>query len=340
MSVNYLSTLTFDEEWLAALRRRSPGVQVTQLPAERAGDIPDRVWADLDVLHTSTVFPDLTAAPRLRWVQLDTSGVDHLRGTPLWHSDLAITTIGGVSPVPLAEYVMFAVLGSAHHLPALLDVQNRHDWPTPARRWQTMLPRPVAGATIGIVGYGRIGREIGRLARAHGMQVLAVNRTGRLHSAARGTDQANFASGDDSGADVELFASNRLKEVLERCDFVVIVVPLTEQTGGLLDREMIAAIKPGATLINVSRGGIVNESALLEALNSGAISTVVLDVFEEEPLPPNSPWWSEPNAFVTPHVAGLAPRYAEQVLDIVVENLNRFVAGKPLLNLVDRARGY
>lgn len=336
--VRYLSTLSFADDWLAELRRRVPACEVAQLPADKRTDVPDDVWQTVEVLHTSTVLPGPDAAPALRWVQLDTSGVDHVRDSALWHSDVEITTIGGVSPVPLAEYVLFTILGFAHRLPAMLDVRSTRAWPTPERRWERFLPAALAGATVAVVGYGRIGREIGRLATAHGMTVVGVTRSGRERTAAERAAHVAFGRGSDDV--VEILGPDALHEVLGRSDYVVVVVPLTAETAGLIDAEAIAAMKPGAVLVNVARGGIVDEAALLAALRRGALSGVALDVFDDEPLPPDSAWWDEPNAFVTPHVSGLAPRYAEQVLQIVAENLRRYLDGEPLLNRVDRTRGY
>ena len=337
-TVRYLSTLSFADDWLDELRQRVPECEVAQVPAEKAADVADEVWRTVEVLHTSTVLPEPELVPSLRWVQLDTSGADHVRETALWNADVEITTIGGVSPVPLAEYVLFTILGFAHRLPAMLDVRATRAWPSPERRWERFLPAPLPGATVGIVGYGRIGREIGRLATAHGMTVLGVTRSGRERTAAERAAQVDFGRTADEV--VEIVGPAALPDVLGRSDYVVVVVPLTSETAGLIDANAIAAIKPGAVLINVARGGIVDEHALLAALRAGALSGVALDVFDDEPLPPDSAWWSEPNAFVTPHVSGLAPRYSEQVLQIVSENLRRYLDGEPLLNRVDRVRGY
>jgi phosphoglycerate dehydrogenase-like enzyme len=338
MPVRYLSTLSFADDWLAELRRRVPECEVAQLPADKVADVPDEVWRGVEVLHTSAVFPDPEQAPALRWVQLDTSGVDHVRETALWRSDVEITTIGGVSPVPLAEYVVFTILGFAHRLPQMRDVQATRSWPSPERRWERFLPAPLPGATVGVIGYGRIGREIGRLATALGMTVVGATRSGRARTLAERAAQMDFGrSGDEV---VEIVGPDRLHDVLGRSDYVVVVVPLTDETAGLIDAAAVAAIKPGAVLINVARGGIVDEDALLAALRSGALSGAALDVFDDEPLAPDSVWWDEPNVFVTPHVAGLAPRYAEQVLQIVCENLRRYLDGEPLLNRIDRVRGY
>jgi phosphoglycerate dehydrogenase-like enzyme len=318
----YLSTLAFPDPWLDELRSRVPQVDIVQVDAQKAEDVPPELWRTVDVLHTSGVFPDPADAPALRWVQLDTSGVDHVRDQAVWNADIDITTIGGISPVPLAQYVLFCILGFAHRLPAMLTTRESRLWPSPAQRWDTFLPARLDGATVVVVGYGRIGREIGRLARAHDMSVVGVTRTGTAEDG------------------VEVVGPDQLHRVLSRADYVVVVVPLTDETRRMIDAAAIAAMKPGAVLINVARGGIVDEDALQAALRSAAIGGAALDVFDAEPLPPDSPWWHEPNVLVTPHISGLAPRYFEQVLDLVADNLRRFVTGEPLRNRVRRERGY
>jgi phosphoglycerate dehydrogenase-like enzyme len=185
--LQYVSVLSFDDDWLARLRAAAPNVHVLQFPEASVADVPDDVRQTMDVLHTSTALPDPDQAPALQWVQLDTSGVDHVRNTALWRSNLAITTIGGVSPVPLAEYVLMMILGFAHRLLAMMDVRQAKSWPTAQERWRRFLPAPIAGATVGIIGYGRIGREIGRQAAQHGMHVIGVNRSGRLAGVAEET---------------------------------------------------------------------------------------------------------------------------------------------------------
>ncbi len=340
--LNYLSTLRFDDQFLRAVESVHDGIEARQLPAESAADVPAHVWAQVDVLHTYGAFPGADLAPRLRWIQLDTSGVDHVRRDPIWNSTVPITTIGGVSPVPLAEYVLWAILGMAHRLPALLDVRDSRQWPDPVDRWNRMLPAPVRGATVGIVGYGRIGREIGRLAHAFGMDVVGVSRTGQ---AADRADHYNAAVaepalGQPGVAPIQVVGPDRLHEVLARTDYLVVVVPLTEQTANLIDEAALDALKPGAVVVNAARGGIVDEAALRARLRSRHIRAAVLDVFDDEPLAAANPWWNEPNVFLTPHVSGLAPRYAMNVLDIVQQNLRRFIAGQPLLNVLDRVHGY
>lgn len=334
-AVRYLSTLAFPDDLLDRLRALSPRLEVRQITAASAADVPAEVWAATDVLHTGAVLPEPGAAPGLRWVQLDTSGADHLRGTALWDTDVPITSIGGISPVPMAEYALMSVLGFAHHIDRLVDGQRRHHWPTPAQRWNTLMPRRLAGATIGIVGYGRIGREIGRLAAAHRMHVLGLRRG----AAARDAEyfHATAPAAEDPA---ELYTPDRLHEFLARCDYLVLTCPLTGETRGMLDAAAFAALKPDAVLVNISRGGIADEAALLGSLRSGRLRGAALDVFDDEPLGPDNPLWDEPGVLISPHVAGFAPDYLEQVGALVEQNLARFLADRPLLNVVDRVRGY
>jgi len=326
--VRYLSTLSFSGDWLAALGAAVPDVVVQQIPASHPGDVPGDVWAETDVLHTSTVLPDLAAAPRLRRVQLDTSGVDHVVDHPVWASPVDITTIGGVSPLPMAEYVMMMVLTFSHRLPALRTAQQSHEWPTPAERWARYLPRALPGATVGIIGYGRIGREIGRLARAFGMNVVGVCRHPR---------QPSSPEVDDG---IEIVTVGQLDLIVPRCDYIVVTLPRTPETTCLLDAGRLGRLRPGTVLIDVGRGGIVDDEALLDALADGRLAGAALDVFATEPLPEDSPFWDHPAVIVTPHIAGFAPSYERAVFDIVADNLRRFVAGRPLANCVDRIRGY
>ncbi|MFE6717050.1 D-2-hydroxyacid dehydrogenase [Streptomyces albidoflavus] len=332
--VHYLSTLSFSDAWLDRLRERHPRLEITQITAEKAADIPDEVWRRTRVLHTGAVFPDADQAPALEWIQLDTSGADHLKGTPAWELPVPLTSIGGISPVPMAEYVMMMVLGLAHRLPRAVAVQRSGVWPSLGERWDTLMPRALRGATIGVVGYGRIGQEIGRLARAHHMTVLGLKRG---HTARAG---AFFGAAAHDEAEAEIYTPDRLHTFLGRCDYLVVTCPLTDETRGMIDAAALAALKEGAMVVNVARGGIVDEEALLRGLRSGRVAGAALDVFDEEPLGADSPWWTEPGVLLTPHVAGFAPDYEDQVLRLVGENIERHLTGAELLNLVDRGRGY
>lgn len=324
MPIRYLSTFSFTADWLERLRVAAPGVEIVQHTAADVADIDSSTWAEVEVLHTSAVVPDAVTAPRLRWVQLDTSGVDHLAGHPIWDSSVEITTIGGVSPVPMSEHVMMMVIAFSHHLRELIAGQQRREWPIPSERWDRYVPRALPGTTMGIVGYGRIGREVGRVARAFGIHVIGVNRSG--------------VARDQDG--VEVVGSDQLAEVAARCDWLVVVTPLTTETRGLVSADVLGRLPAGAVVVDVSRGGVIDEAALLAALDAGSLGGAALDVFAEEPLPAAHPLWSHPDVIVTPHIAGFAPGYECAVLELVADNLRRFCAGEPLRNLVDRERGY
>lgn len=331
----YLTTLDLPADWLARLAERCPDVEVRQHVCADADEIDDAAWAEVDVLHTSSVVPPEGRAPRLRWVQLDTSGADHLAGTDLWRSATPVTTLGGIAPVPMAEFTVMSLLALAHHQPLVDRLRRERRWPSAAERLATLTPLPVDGATCTILGYGRIGREIARVLRTLGMHVVGVSRTGAP------ADAEHFDTGRSTGPDTtELRRVDELADVLHRTDYLVVTVPRTAQTLGLVGAEELALLPRGACLVNVARGGIVAEDAVRGALAQGRLRYVALDVFDDEPLPADSPWWEADGVLVTPHVAGLAPRYADQVLDLVVENLARLRAGTPLLNRVDRAAGY
>ncbi|MFF3172205.1 D-2-hydroxyacid dehydrogenase [Streptomyces sp. NPDC057900] len=334
-TVHYLSTLSFPDWWLDRLRARHPGLTVTQIQAKSAADIPDEVWRRTEILHTGSVFPESAdAAPHLRWVQLDTSGADHLKGTSAWDLPVPLTSIGGISPVPMAEYVMMMLLGLAHRLPRAIEIQQGGVWPSLEERWNTLMPRRLRGATVGVVGYGRIGQEIGRLAGQFGMTVLGLKR-------GRGTRAGEFfGSPATDAAQAELYTPDELHAFLGRCDYLVVTCPLTEETRGMIDASALDALKDGAMVINVSRGGIVDEDALRAGLRSGRVAGAALDVFDEEPLPDGHFWWREPGVLLTPHVAGFAPDYEEQTLELVGTNVERYLTGRELVNLVDRTHGY
>lgn len=335
MSLTYLCTLPLPDAWFERLASRLPDVEVVRATPTEADAIDGATLARVDLLHTSAWLPDAASVPALRCVQLDTSGVDHVRGTTLWHAGVPIATLGGIAPVPMAEYALMAILELAHRMPLIERHRAARTWPSNEERLATLTPMLLEGSTVGIVGYGRIGREISRLARAFGMQAIGVSRTGVPRSS-----PDRFDTGRTTDDPTEVLPFERLDEALRRSDVLVVVVPLTELTRGMLSAERLDLLPHGAIVVNIARGGIVDEQALLERLRDGRVGGVAVDVFDEEPLGPDSVWWSEPGALVTPHVAGLAPRYLDHTLDLVVENLTRLAEGRPLLNEVDRDSGY
>jgi phosphoglycerate dehydrogenase-like enzyme len=233
----------------------------------------------------------------------------------------------------MAEYVLMMMLALAHRLPAMLYYQGRGEWPS--QRWRKFVPQELRGATVGVVGYGSIGREIGRLARAFGMRVLGTRR-----GAASGTasyELPPLAGGDEPD---RLYGSGQLLNMLPECDYVVLTVPYTSATHHLIDRQALRAMKNTSLLINVARGSVVDEAALIHALRKGSIAGAALDVFEEEPLPDDSPLWKMDNVIISPHVAGFTPHYDDRATALFAENLRRHLDGETLLNQVEQEREY
>lgn len=334
--LHVLVTLDFPASFLDRIRAVDQRIVLHHHPvpdsADPEGAIPAEVLDVAEVMYTSSVLPGTDQVPRLRWAQLDTSGIDHLRGTGLWHSGAVLTTLGGVSPTPLAEWIIMMVLAHAHHLRETERLAVAKTWPSRDYRWQNLMPHDLRTSTLGIIGYGSIGKEVARLSRALGMRVLAVRR-------GSDTTHVRFGSAPEVSG-VSMRDVTELRPLLGECDYVVLTVPLTPQTQGLIGAAELAAMKPGSVLVNGSRGGVVDEDALLAALDDGPLDLVASDVFAQEPLPADHPLWSHPRSMVTPHVAGFAPDYLEAVTALFAENLRRHLDGAPLLNVADRERGY
>jgi phosphoglycerate dehydrogenase-like enzyme len=263
----------------------------------------------------------LDAAPALAWIHQRGAGIDRI-GTPrLRTSGLLLTNGSGNHAPNIAEHVLGFMLAFARQLPVLLEQQRARHWKPPAARTLFEL----SGQTLVVVGFGAIGSALARRARAFEMTVIGVRRS------------AGGASRD--GAD-RVVAMTELDAVLAEADHVAIAAPLTEETRGLFSAARFDAMKPGAYLYNVGRGAIVDHDALLASLRSGRLAGAGLDVTEPEPLPADSPLWSESNAIITAHSSGLTPRSFERYQGLLLENLRRFAGGEPLLNLVDVQRGY
>jgi phosphoglycerate dehydrogenase-like enzyme len=258
-------------------------------------------------------------APRLRWIQFSSSGIGALvQQMGLVASPVLITNAAGIHRTPLAEFVLLAMLYFAKRMPRILADQRRH-------RWERFAVGSLRGATLGVVGLGAVGQEIARLARAAGVRVVAVRRS----------------AGARDEADVEaVYGPGRLRDLLAESDYVALTVPLTGETTKLIGQAELAAMKPGAVLINVCRGAVVDEQALIAALQSGRLGGAALDVVEREPLPPESPLWDLPNVLITPHSMSTAIGENELAVDLFCDNLRRFLAGEPLRNVFDRERGY
>lgn len=282
----------------------------------------DRILAQADVFFGWRPPRNLTLrAPHLKWLQTIGVGVNHLGGsTGILDSDIMVTNARGINSAAVAEYAMGFVLMLAKNVPRLFSNKA-------ARRWERIPTLELGGRTLGLVGLGAIGSRIASLARAFGMRVLAARRS------------ATQRHRDTEGVD-EVFPTSQLPQMLRECDFVVLTVPLTPETRGMIGEAELRQMKPTSYLINVARGPVVRQDVLLRALKEGWIAGAGLDVFEVEPLPPGSEFWDLPNVIVSPHLAGIIEHEATALTELFCENLRRFLNGEPLLNLVDKTRGY
>jgi phosphoglycerate dehydrogenase-like enzyme len=256
----------------------------------------------------------VAAAPRLKWIQALTTGTDRFDGMSELGDEVIITSARGVHGPQMSELAFLHMLALARRLPDMLANQRAARW----ERW----PQPLLdGKTAVIVGVGAIAEELAPRCRAFGMRVVGVG------------------SREDAPGFDAMFSYARLADAAAQADFLIVLVPLRADTRGLVDARVLAAMKPGAFLVNLARGGVVDEAALIEALRAGRIAGAGLDVFSTEPLPADSPIWALPNVIVTPHVGGLSDVYMEQVAPLVIENLRAFASGRlgDMRNVVRRA---
>ena len=267
-------------------------------------------------------------APRLRWLQVPGAGVDSLQAKGLLdaNSELIITSASGIHATTICEYVFGSMLMFNWNWPQMIRLQSQHIWARSAS-WYKLGRRELIGQTLGIIGVGSIGRQIAKLGHAFGMHVL-----GMRHS---------LPSNEQADPDVEkYYTREQLHELLGQCDYVVLAVPLTPETDGLIGEAELRAMRPNAYLVNIARGRIVDEQALIRALKEEWIMGAGLDVTEEEPLPPNSPLYSMPNVILTPHISGHSVHYEERLAALFADNIRRFRAKEALHNRYDAVRGY
>jgi phosphoglycerate dehydrogenase-like enzyme len=264
-----------------------------------------RRLADAEVALTGRFDADLLAdADELAWLQAMSAGVDHLDHDALGERGVALTTAAGVHAEPAAEQVFGYLLTLARRLDVAAENRRRGVW----ERYE---PGELAGDTLGVVGLGAIGTRVAELGRAFRMDVVGTKR-----------DPTDAPDAVD-----EAYEPDDLHEVLRAADYLVLACPLTDETRGLIGREELRAMADDAVLVNVARGAVVDEHALVRALQYGGIGAAALDVFADEPLPAESPLWDLSNAIVTPHVAGSTPRYAERLADVFADNYRRYRDG-------------
>lgn len=254
----------------------------------------------------------LEAAPRLRWAHSVSAGVGRSLSPEMLASQVVLTNSAGVYAPAIAETVVAAMLFFARGLDFVVRAQGERRWDKAPFDAPDSPVGELGGATLGVVGFGGIGREVARRAEALGMHVLAVRRSGGVP----------------------------LPELLARSDYLLLALPETPETRGLIGAQELARLPAGAVLVNVGRGSALDESALLAALGSGRLRGAALDVFAREPLPPNSPLWTAPGMLVLPHVSGASPHFWRRQADLILDNLGRYLAERPLRNVVDKRAGY
>ncbi len=335
--VEVLITLPFTDELIDPLRKVSNRLRITVSRATKAEEIPPEYWARTEILYTNTVLPALDLAPRLRWVQFHWAGIDSINIEPLVRKpEISITTLSGVTATPIAEYAVMMLLSLGHRMPELVINQRKAEWPKD--RWERFSPLELRDSTVGIVGYGSIGRQIARLLKEFGATVLATKRD-VMHPEDNG--YVFEGQGDPEGNFIHrLYPPQALRSMLKDCDFVVVTAPLTSETRNMIGIEELSSMQSHAFFINISRGGIVDQKALLEVLKDKRIAGAALDVFSDEPLSPDHPLWKLPNVIITPHISGDTPHYDQKAMLLFAENLQRYLAGQPLFNRYDPQRGY
>jgi phosphoglycerate dehydrogenase-like enzyme len=318
-----------DEEILRRIRAVSPKIKVHDasnlLMAEFQGDSSkkeelDNLLANADILFGFVPPKNVIArAPRLKWMQVTSAGVDRHQGTEIWQSKVILTGVSGIHATPISEFVLGLMLMFAKNTPMSFKMMQ-------TREWQRYMSGTLRGKTVGIVGLGHIGGEVARLAKSFGMKVIATRRSAKTAGKAKNTDV--------------LLPRNRLKELLAQSDYVVLTLPLTPETRHIIGEAEFKAMKPTAYIINIGRGSIIDQEALLHALDEKLIAGAGLDVTVPEPLPKESRLWDFDNVILSPHISGGMEDYMMRATELFCQNLKRYLEGKKLLNVIDRKKGY
>ena len=316
--------ISVPESMLTTLRARFPDVAFA--PADDPETLA-REASDADVFYGFHFPPDLVpAAPRLRWIQSISAGIEGNLSAPVIERGILVTNGAGIAAVGIAEHVLAMMFALFRNLHVTLRLQSESRWDRPAVMAGSVAGiRELRGGRVAVLGLGPIGTEVARLSSAFGATVRGMRR----HPPEVASPPYEAIVGRDG-----------LDELLGWGDVVVLAVPHTPETERLIGARELALMRPDAYLVNVARGSVVDEAALIEALRRGVIAGAGLDVFVEEPLPASSPLWALPNVILTPHIAGVTPHYFTRALDLFVDNLTRYLAGRHLRNLVDHALGY
>ena len=301
-----------------------------EFPQVNVVNLPDYQRVDEEIVEAEIVIAwsirpeQIAAAKKLRWIHSPAAAVNQLMFPELVNSEIILTNAREVHGPVVAEHVIALIFALAKKIPGSVRLQEKHVWGQQILWDELPRVREVAGATVGMVGLGSIGRAVAQSARALGMRVIAV----REHPE-KGSEGAE-----------EIFAPAKIDEIFRQADYVVLAAPVTDSTKAIANAERLALMKPGACLINVGRGPLVDEPALVDALRAGKIGGAALDVFPKEPLPADSPLWDAPNLLITPHTAALTDRLWDRHYALFSENLRRYLNDQPLLAVVDKRKGY
>ncbi len=336
-----LSTLPLSPAALRGLKKAAPGYRILVKPVKTYTDTDAVLDENVDILFTNYAPTTLERAKRLKWVQLASVGINHLANSPLLKSDdVILTNARGTMSGPLAEFTLGAMLTLARDFPRAFQYQQEKRWIHNNDRLEHFPAVELRGKTLGILGYGSVGIEIGRLARAFGMKISALatgtsDRKREKRYTPPALRQYRVAPPDKFHKGL-----GALPALLRESDFLISSLPLTPQTRGLIGFKELKLMRKEAFLINISRGHIISEEALMKAAREKVIAGALLDVFDKEPLPSTDPIYSAPGIVITPHVSGVFAGMVDAIVEMFRENLELYEAGKPLYNIVGRTRGY
>jgi phosphoglycerate dehydrogenase-like enzyme len=306
-------------DWAAAAKRHRALAKRLRVTVGQDNEILEAALKTADFMITNATPPTerfRERAPKLQWIQTTAAGVDGWMPMTWLPKDIALTNNTGAHGAKTEESCLMALLMLHARLPEVMRHQQQ-------RLWKGVYTPSIAGMTVLVVGFGDLGQAAGRAAKKLGLNVIAVTRSGTPHKLAG-----------------RMVKAARIDSVLPQADFVIVATPLTAETRGMFHRERINRLKPGAGFINIGRSPIVDYVALRERLEKNELCGAVLDVFDQEPLPPDSPYWNSKNLLVLPHICCDHPQYIAHLLDFWFSNFERFLAGKKLKNIVDRKLGY
>ena len=324
--VNVLVISAIGDECLQQITSVSPKIKLTDVSdlfrAEQRGDSASKEKLDALLAEAEVIcglrLPQnvITRAPKLKWVQVIGAGVDRFLDTDIMGSSVIMTNVSGIHATSISEFILGRMLMFVKQAPLYFQL----------KQWKRFPPTVLRSKTVGIVGLGSIGREVARLSKAFGMKVVATRRSTERVGQARYVDI--------------MLPRQQLQQLLSDSDFVVLTLPLTSETKGLIGEEELRTMKSTAYLINIARGGVVDEEALIRALDEHWIAGAGLDVFTTEPLPADSRLWELSNVILSPHISGGREDYTIRATAVFLKNLRRYLNGKKLLNVVDKKKGY